>query len=139
MSKIRYLKKIGKATIFGYNEILARRSDVVECDEKGNVVDAPKPSAPADEAQTPAAVRAARANRDEKIKLAEDDADKRTPEEKAKDDEQKAELIQFAKDRYQTDIDPADSLEVVKARIAKLTGGKAKGGKKAKATTEGAE
>lgn len=125
----RYLKKIGKNTIFGYNEILARRSDVVECDENGKQVDGAKPPPPADEVQTPAAVRMAKAKREEQVRLASEKANEKTPEELAAEEAKKADLIKFAKDRFQVDIDPADSLEVVEKRIEKLTG-KAKPAKK---------
>lgn len=124
--KNRFLKKVGKNTIFGYNEILARRSDIIECDEKGNPVDGEKPKQPADEAQTPAAVRAAKAKREEVVKLADDETDTRTAEQKAADEEKKAELIKFAKDRFGVNLDPDDSLAVIEKRIAKLTSGKPK-------------
>lgn len=127
----------GDKFIYPWTEALASRPDMVECDQKGNVLaQQPIPAAPpaysAPKIQpdtppqpvgisdspdnVPAAAPPPAGPSSGHVDMSEPQISAEEAEKRAK---RKADLIKFAKDRFNITIDPEESLAVIEKKLAK--------------------
>ena len=122
----RYVRIHGKPGIIPVDDagILLQRigKDMFECDRQGNpisvdeavVAKAPRGNVEGDPNKT-VVVATPPVNR---VRLAPEAP--KTQADIDREEEEKSKLIQYASDRHQTQLDPSDSLALIKARVKKL-------------------